>query len=144
MLYCSELTYHLSVQRRSVLQCVAVCCSAVQCVAVCCSELTYHLPLFNVAQAQSWLFLRHCVKTQNRFALQITATRCSKYAATHCNTLQQTAMHYTTLCQNSEQVCTATSCNTLQHIVTHCNRLQHAATYCNTLQHTATHYTTMC
>ena len=38
---CSEwpLTVDLAKESRSVLQCVAVCCSVLQCVAVCCSAL---------------------------------------------------------------------------------------------------------
>jgi len=68
-------------------------------------------------------------------------------AATHCNTLQHTAIHCNTLQR------TATHCNTLQHTATqvirrwlaatHCNTLQHTATHCNTLQHTATHCNTL-
>ena len=56
-------------------------------------------------------------------AVVATVRRESTCTATHCNTLQ----HITT------------RCNTLQHTATHCNTLQHTATHCNTLQHTATH-----
>jgi len=102
-----------------------------------------------------------------------------QHIATHCSTLPGTATYY-----NKRQLspglslhpvyednrlldtCTATNCNTLQHIATHCNTLQHAAvvtsictlylqmiccqiaaqqrtaTHCNTLQRTATHCNT--
>ena len=35
----SRFLQHLSLKTRSVLQCVAVCCSVLQCAAVCCSVL---------------------------------------------------------------------------------------------------------
>ena len=70
--------------------------------------------------------------------------------ATHCISLQHTAMHCTAL------QCTALHCNAMHCTRMHCNRwlapysrttpmhiyevpLQHTATHCNTLQHTATH-----
>jgi len=71
--------------------------------------------------------------------------------ATHCNTLQHTAMHCNTLQRTQchmiktnshvkgDKGVTATHYNTLQHTATHCNTLQHTATHCNALQHPATH-----
>jgi len=68
--------------------------------------------------------------------LQHTATHCStlQRAVTHCNTLQHTATHCSTLQR------AVTHCNTLQHTATHCNTLQHTAVHCNAQQHTATNY----
>jgi len=57
--------------------------------------------------------------------------------ATHCNTLQHIATHCNTLQY------TATYCTILQHIATRCNALQHIATYCNRLQQTATYRNTL-
>ena len=71
-------------------------------------------------------------------------------AATHCNTLQHTALHRTVAqcitLQLTAMHCatlhhTEMPCNTMQHPATSCSTLdtlQHAATHCNTLQHTAT------
>ena len=49
---------------------------------------------------------------------------CLQLTATHCCTLQHTALHCNTL--------------TFQHTATHCNTLQDTARHCKTLQHTAT------
>jgi len=94
--------------------------------------------------------------------------RCSTHTATHCNTLQHTAIHTQTpyrqetfrnecntkmpfgrmrqcslhiLLRNRLRQ-TATDCSRLQQTATHCNTLQHTATHCNTLQHTAAHFNT--
>ena len=50
-------------------------------------------------------------------------------AATHCNTLQQTA---TRKCVTKALQRVATDCNRLQQSATHCSTLQHAATHCYT------------
>jgi len=61
---------------KSVLQCVAACCSVLLCIAVCC-----------------------CMLLGVRVILQHIATHCSslQHTATQCNTLQYTAIHCNTL-----------------------------------------------
>ena len=94
--------------------------------------------------------------------LQLTATHCNtlqhtaiyfktlQLSATLCNTLQHAATHYSTLLLTTTYFKTVHHsvmlCNTRQHTATHCNTLQtlhHTATHCNTLQHTATHCNTL-
>jgi len=57
------------------------------------------------------------------------------FAATRCNTLQHTAIHYNTL--------QPTSGAQISHLMFllrwHCHLLQRTATHCNTLQHTVTY-----
>jgi len=110
----STMTRYIHINKRSVLQCVAVCCSVLQCVAVCCC-------LMQRGTMTKYVLLYIYIYT----ALQIMQTQHMdwKKSITHWNTSKHTATH----------------CNTLQHAATHCNTLQHIATHCNTLQHTATH-----
>jgi len=69
-----------------------------------------------------------------------------RYSATHCNTLQHTATHYTTPRLESVQQ-TATHCNTLQHTASQdfasCSEAHNTATHYNALQHIATHCNTL-
>jgi len=78
----------------------------------------------------------------------------SPCTATHCcNTFQHTATHRCNTQMTISSLCTATTCNTLQHIAIYHNplqhiaisplsrsSLQHTATHCNTLQHIAIHH----
>jgi len=66
-------------------------------------------------------------------------------AATHCNTLQHTAIHGNTLqhiaihCNTLHKTIKhAPHCTALHHTALHCNAPQRTAMHCNTLQHTAT------
>jgi len=92
-----------------------VYCSVLQCVAVCCSVLHQsHL-------SRDW------------------QTRLMQHTATHCSTLQHTAIH-----KKLTNEIDATHCNTLQHTATHCNTQEtDKRDWCNTLQHTATHCNTL-
>jgi len=79
-------------------------------------------------------------------------------SATHCNTLQPSAMLCIALQQHAYSLDVSPVywkrnvwaikgvvllVRTLQHTATHCNTLRHTATHCNTLQHTATHRNTL-
>jgi len=71
------------------------------------------------------------------------------HPATHCNTLQHTAVMSCTKDEGCYRarilwgLMPATHCNILQHTATYCNTLRHTATHCDTLQHTATHCNTL-
>jgi len=80
-----------------VLQWVAVCCIVLQYLAVSCSVLQFAAVSCSVGRS---------------LLLWGLAVSC-RYAATHCNSLQQ--------------------CSTVHHITTHSNTLQHLSTHCNTL-----------
>jgi len=87
----------------------------------------------------SWLICGRFVERD----LKDNGSSLLQHTATHCNTLQRTATHWTHL--NALEH-TAIHWNTLQRIATHCNSLQQTATHCNTLdtlQHTATHCSTL-
>jgi len=66
-----------------VLQCVAVCCSAVQHTATHCNTLQHTATHCNTTNAIGCMFLHYVV-------LQCVAVCCSavQHTATHCNTLQ--------------------------------------------------------
>ena len=72
----------------SVLQCVAVCCSVLQCVAVCCSVFL-SLALISVAKELSVLWLAQCVVCCS--VLQCVAVCCSvlRCVAVCCSVLQR-------------------------------------------------------
>ena len=84
--------------RCSVLQCVvwiAVCCGVLQCVAVCCSVLQCVAAL-----CQYVCVIKHKWAGKYVEASQILRAieRCCttvRHNASHCNTLQHTAIHYT-------------------------------------------------
>ena len=70
---------------RSVLQCVAVCCSVLQCVAVCCSVL------------QKVMYeLRHPTSLRHPVPAVDTPVFKSQHIATHGNALQQIVTHCNT------------------------------------------------
>jgi len=97
-----------------------------------------------------------CVLEKFVSGIPSTIYRCATHS-TRCNTLPHTsakAIHYNTplshqlpytihcntllsnaappgLISKTDQIDTATHCNTLQHTATHCNTWQHAATNCN-------------
>jgi len=106
----------------NVLQCV--CCSVLQCVAVCCSAQ-------ELMDSARWLFNGlfsiHSV-------LQCVAVCCSASLLWRCRALLQN-YKITNLAQELIEwvLHTATHRNTLQHTATHCNTLR-----CNTLQHKVT------
>jgi len=116
----------------SALQCVAVCCRALQCVAACC-KVMYLEMIFVVLQEEYQMHL---------YTLHHTASHCNtlQYTATHCNTLQHTATHCNAdlgVTVPPEYMCSITMevmTHLLQHTATHCSTLQHTATHCNTLQ----------
>jgi len=116
----------------SVLQCVAVCCSASQCIAVCCSVLQCVAVCCSVLQC-----VAVCCSVLWYVAVCNSVLRC---VAVCCIVLQ---------CARSDKHRVPGSvfwggndgkACTLQHIATHCNTLQHTATHCNTLQHCNTLY----
>jgi len=138
------------VERRCILQCVAVCCSVLQCVAVCCSRTWFRYLLHrtwkdrmrveSLIKTHSTL-LKHTILYWNTLYFTETHFTLLKHTVKHYNhhdTLGQswflTARHFLTLQH------TAAHSSTLQHTATHCNTLQHTATHCNILQHTATHF----
>ena len=93
----------------SVLQQVAVCCSELQCVVLCSRCVFEHLLLRAVLRVRTLYIYTH------RDISIHTHTRCAyehaKYTyiiacniATHCNTLQHTAMHCNTL-QHTPNIC---------------------------------------
>jgi len=97
--------------RKSLLQCVAVCCSVWQCVAV-------------------WGSVWQCVAVRG-IAWQCMAVCCNRAI----NTLREEDWTWSYHC-NTPQL-TATLYNCLQRTVSHNNSLQHTATHRQTLRHTA-------
>jgi len=111
------MPHMMCVAWRSVLQCVAVCCSVLRCVAVCCTAT-------------------HCNTLQHTISsYTFCAWRVWEYhTATYCNTLQQTATHSIIIHMSRVTCMTVSHCSTLHHTATHCNTLHHTAPHCNTLQ----------
>ena len=161
--------------------CIAMCCSVLQCVAVCCSvavcstcrrELsleTFCSRLLSVAltQCNTLHNATHCKILQRVLQRTSIATddsfQTSRHAtlqrtATHCNTLQHTAMHTATHCNRYRRLplVATTHYYTLQHKATHpaihydCYRqliplaMQHCKALQRTVQRTATHTATHC
>ena len=84
----------------SVLQCVAVRCSALQCVAVCCSVMQCAFPfIWKVSNVNSLLDSQCKSNVYRSLLTKSTAMCCDTihHTATHCNTLQHTATHRNTL-----------------------------------------------
>ena len=104
---------------RSVLQCVAVCCSVSQCVAVCRS-------------------VSQCVAVCSRAFPACEVCRVSEFHV-HC---MQNIVYFVRICLGHvfvsfcrmRGVCNVLS-NTLQHTVIHSNTLQHTVTHCRALRH---------
>jgi len=112
---------------RSVLQCVAVCCSVLQCVAVSCRRFVCrHASRRQQEIVAVWRSVLQCVAMRDCCYVCRLHTIRQYRNATHCITLQPTAN-------------TATYCTRKQHTATHCNTLQHTATHCNTLQRSRPH-----
>jgi len=104
-----------------------VCCSVLQHVAACLwSSLTWELWQCCTLQRTTKTLVSHSTHVVGAMVYRRRRLTCT---ATHCNTLQHIVTH----------------CNTLQHTATHYNRECHGSqstaldTHCNTLQHTATH-----
>jgi len=66
---------------------------------------------------------RHPVLYSAHYSLHIYVGYCTSQTATHCNTLQHTATHYSTRHAALDSV--------MWHTATHCNTLQHATVYCS-------------
>jgi len=127
------------VDRSSVLQWFAACCSGVWLLccewstgAGCCSVLIH-------CNTGCCSVLIHCNTGQKAFLRAThynTAERNGRtrhgLTAAHCHTLRYTVIQCDTLRH------TATHCITLHHTATHCITLQLTATHCITLQQTAT------
>jgi len=140
-------------------------CNAAQCTATYCKALLQHTATHcNL----------HCNKLQRKTTTHFNAL--PQYSGSlpsqsptlqrHCNTLQQTTAHCTTLLlHTATHYSTLQHCNILQptvtqyystlqhtttasrliakskfHSATHCNTLQHTATHSQLLLHTSTHY----
>jgi len=117
------------------LQHTATHCNALQHTAQHCKEISLPKDFWQLSRLHTTINCHtHCN------TLQQTAI----HSATHCITLQHTAthLHHTAkraLFQGTSDNCPAyTLQHTVTHNATHCNTLQHTATHCNTLHHTAT------
>ena len=125
----------------SVLQCVAVCCSVLQCVAVCCSVLQCVAMCGSVVSTlqRAW---------RERVQERVTSARRATHheiVTTHCNRLQHTATHCSTLRVRVTSSSRATrheivqrdrsvlQC-VLQCVVVCCSVLQCVAVCCSVLQ----------
>ena len=134
------------------LQCAAVCCSALQCVAACWNVLwgcgnkesppTFSglfrqrvYPRSHTRTSHAYMDELHSVKHSD--TVQQGATRCNtmRHVVTHCNSFTRTSHAYMNVLHSVKHCGTmqqgATRCNTMRHIATHCN----AVTLCKTLQH---------
>jgi len=103
--------------------------------------------------------LQHTPHSHTLHTLQYTATHCNtlqhtaihchtlQYTTTYCSTIPRTAIHCHTLQytaaqeygSNQEVYAFIHARNTLQHAATHCHTLHYTTTHCNTPPHTATH-----
>jgi len=125
----------------SALQCIAACCSVLQCVAACCSVLQCPAAMHGSLPSRSGGVLSRGGNSENtprarswsetprpRARLYGLREYCRQHTAEHCNTLQHTATHLREYYRHH----TATLCNTLQHSATHGNTRQDIATHYNT------------
>ena len=147
----------------SALQCVAVRCSALQCVAVCCSVMQVATACCSVFPCDAVCCGRHCITNRNDSRTFAHTPR--------CHTLQHTATHYhrhfllwhrAPNFQLTDVISPTGSYIVLVYIKfgreltvenvlplgksqekIHSKTLQDTARHCNTLQHTATHCNTL-
>jgi len=103
-----------AMRSKSVLQCIAVCCSVFPCVAASDAVQINASPM-PVTILSSLLDSRSVLQCVAVPALSLPVSLLALDAMQH----------------------SATLCNTPQHSATHCSTMQHNAARCSTLQHTA-------
>jgi len=101
-------------------------------------ELCQKIPILKHVHVVASVAVRHS-KLHTSNSSNHTATWCNR---PHCNTLQQTTLQHGGIDPIfNRSIHAATHCNTIQQTATDCNRLQQTATDCNRLQHTSLQHT---
>jgi len=111
-----------------------MCCSVLQCVAVCCSALMIYIAKESCLRIFIYflaLSATHICGTPQHTATKDVCCSVLQSVAECCGLTCYILPHVSFYLRHSRA---ATHCNSLQHTTTPCKILQRAAVYCNILQ----------